>query len=140
MKGTLRMVHDGSYMCKVDPSICLAAFIITCISTGQKATGTLVEKSDFADNYRVEALGAIGGLLILRAATKRVLPYKECLAYCDNLGIIGYAKKSNEPLCEKQSQSDVIGLIKQHIFDTSILQYLTIMYTPNSTRSYAGIS
>ena len=64
-KGTLRMVHDGSYMSKVDPSICLAAFIITCISTGQKATGTLVERSNFADDYRAAALGAIGGLLIL---------------------------------------------------------------------------
>ena len=70
MKVTLRMVHDGSYMCKVDPSICSAAFIIMCISTGHKATGTLVERSDFADNYQAKALGAIGGLLILRAATK----------------------------------------------------------------------
>ena len=68
MKGTLRMVHDGSYMCKVDPSICSAAFIIMCISTGHKATGTHVERSDFTDNFRAEALGTIGGLLILRAA------------------------------------------------------------------------
>ena len=41
---TLRMVHDGSYMSKVDPAICAAAFIITCILTGQKAMGTIVEK------------------------------------------------------------------------------------------------
>ena len=93
----------------------MAAFIITCISTGQKATGTLVEKSDFAENYGAEALGAIGGLLILRAATKRVFPDKEFLAYCDNLGIGSHTSKPNKPLYEKQSQGDVIGLIKQYI-------------------------
>ena len=54
----------------------------------------------------------MGGLLILRADTKRVSPYKECLAYCDNLGIVGHVNKPIRPLCEKQSQSDVIGLIK----------------------------
>ena len=101
MRGTLRMVHDGSYMSKVDPTICLASFIITCISTGQKATGTLVEKSDFTDNYQAEALCAIGGLLILRAATKQVSPDKECLPYCDNLGTSSHASKPNKPLYEK---------------------------------------
>ena len=101
MKGTLRMMHDGSYMSKVDPSICSAAFVITCISTGQKAMGTVVERNDFADNYRAEVLGAIGGLLILRAAIKRVSPYKQCLVYCGNLGIIRHANKPNKPLCEK---------------------------------------
>ena len=46
------------------------------MSTDQKAMGTIVEHSDFADNYRAESLGAIGGLLIIRAAIKRVLPTK----------------------------------------------------------------
>ena len=68
MRGTLRMVHDGSYMSKVNPTICSDAFIITCMSTSQKAMGAIVERSDFADNSRAEGLGAIGGLLILRAA------------------------------------------------------------------------
>ena len=72
MRGTLRMVYDGSYMSKVDPKICSAAFIIRCVSTSQKVMGTIVEKSDFADKYRAEGLGAIGGLLILRAATRWV--------------------------------------------------------------------
>ena len=77
--------------------------------------GKIVERSDFADNYQAEGLGAIGGLLILRAATMRVLSYKECLAYCDNLGIVCHASKPNKPLSEKQSQWDVIGLIKQYV-------------------------
>ena len=33
--------------------------------TGHKVMGTIVDKSDFTDNYRAEGLGAIGGILIL---------------------------------------------------------------------------
>ena len=48
--GTLGMIYDGSYMSKVDPAICSAAFIMTCILTGHKVMGTIVNKNDFADN------------------------------------------------------------------------------------------
>ena len=54
--GTLRMVHDGSYMSKVNLTIGSAAFTITCVSTRNKTMGTIVEMSDFADNYRTEGL------------------------------------------------------------------------------------
>ena len=43
------------------------------------------------------------------------MPCKECLAYYDNFGIVSHASKPNKPLYEKQSQGDVIGLIKQYI-------------------------
>ena len=115
MRGTLRMVHHGSYMSKIDLTICYATFIITCVPIGQKAMGTILEQSDFADNYRAEGLGAIVGLPILKAATRRLLPYKECLAYCDNLGIVHHANRPNKPMSEKQSQGDIIGLIKNYI-------------------------
>ena len=52
MSGTLRMVYDGSYTSKDEPTICSVAFITTYMSTGQKTMGTIVEKSDFTDNYR----------------------------------------------------------------------------------------
>ena len=101
MRGTLKMVHNRSYMSKVDPIICSTAFIIMSVSTGQKSMGTIVEKSDFADNCRAEGLGATGSPPILRAATRQVLPYKECLAYYDNLGIMHKASKPNKPISEK---------------------------------------
>ena len=99
--GTLQMVHDWSYMSKVDPTICSAAFLLMCISTGHRATGTIVEKSDPANNYCDEGLGDIGGLLVLRAETPHIFPYKECVACCDNLGIVQHAEKPHEPLPEK---------------------------------------
>ena len=67
------------------------------------------------DNNSAEDLGAIGGLLILRADTRWVSPYKECLAYCNNLGTICHAEKPNTPLPEEQSQGDVIILVEQYI-------------------------
>ena len=101
-------------MSKVDLMICSVVFIITSISTDQKAMGTTVEKSDWCTyNYHAEGLGDIGGLLILRATTWRVLSYKECQAYCDNLSIVHHASKPNKSLSEKQSQGDIIVLIKQ---------------------------
>ena len=86
IRGILLMVHDGSYMSIVNPTICSMAFLIRCISTGYRATCMIVEKSDYADNYQTEGLGDIGGLLVFRAATRRIFLYKECVAYCDNLG------------------------------------------------------
>ena len=44
-----------------------------------------------------------------------VSPDKECLAYYDNLGIVRHASKPNKPLSEKQSQGDIIVLVKQYI-------------------------
>ena len=60
MFGTLSFVHDGSYMRKVVQKLCSAAFVLSC---------SLVERSDKADNYRAKALGAVAGLLVIRAAT-----------------------------------------------------------------------
>ena len=58
-------------MRKAAPKFCLAGFVLSCSRTGMQATGTLVEKSDAADNYHVEALGAAAGLLVIKAATTK---------------------------------------------------------------------
>ena len=113
--GTIRAASDGSYMPAVDPNVCSAAVIIECTATGQRASLTLVERSEDADNYRAEALGSVALLLILRAATSRNLPYSRCEAYCDNKGIVGHAKKYKEPLPDKQAQADLISMIRMHM-------------------------
>ena len=73
--GTLSFVHDGSYMRKVAPKLCSTGFVLSCSRTGMQATGTLVEKSNAADNYRAEALGAVAGLLVIKAATTKSYRY-----------------------------------------------------------------
>ena len=112
--GTLLLIHDGSYMQKLDPTICSAAYKLTCTTTGKSAVGSIVEQSDHADNYRAEGLGALAGLLVLYAGTGRRLPYKLVKAYCDNKGIVSHGT-SDRPLPEKQAQADVLRLIKQYI-------------------------
>ena len=114
LTGSLQLVHDGSYMAKIDPKICSAAFILKCKMTGNSAVGSLVEKSDEADNYRAEALGSLAGLLVIRAASQLPLPYKACQAFCDNKGIVNHGSASDQPLKEKQVHADVISLIKQY--------------------------
>ena len=100
------MVHDGSCMSKVDLAICSATFLITCILTWHRVMITIVEKRSFTDNYCAECMGSIGGLLFLFAAVQRILSYKGCIVYGDNLGIMRHAGKPDKPLPEKQSQGD----------------------------------
>ena len=48
--------------------------------TNKEASVTIVERSDFADNYRAEALGDMAGLMVLKVATQRTLPIKAGVA------------------------------------------------------------
>ena len=48
--------------------------------TNKEASLTIFKRSDFADNYRAEALGDIAGLMILKVATQRTLPIKAGVA------------------------------------------------------------
>ena len=117
--GSLLLVHDGSYMQKVDPDVCSAAFKLVCTRSGKMASGSIVERSDQADNYRAEGLGALAGLLVIYAGTGRRLPYKFVKAYCDNKGIVIHGS-STKPLPDKQSQADILRLIKQYIHDLPV--------------------
>ena len=75
--GTLVIVSDGSYMPKVDKHVCSAGFMIACTTSKCKAKGTVVERSDSADNYRGELLGGLMVQLVLRAASQlRSSPYR----------------------------------------------------------------
>ena len=104
--GTIELVHDGSYMQKVDPKICSAAFVIRCTKTNKQASGTLVERSDFADNYRAEALGALAGLLVLREVTTHTFKYKGGVGHCNNKGIVGHCNApTKDPHKNRASQT-----------------------------------
>ena len=61
------IVHDVSYMLKVDALVCLAGFMLRCTVTGCQAKG-VVEKSEDTNDYRAEILGGIIVQLALCAA------------------------------------------------------------------------
>ena len=51
-KGSLIMVHDGSYNEDLDPDKCSAAYIIMCRRTKYRMQGTVVDKCERASNDR----------------------------------------------------------------------------------------
>jgi hypothetical protein len=68
ISGSLRIAHDGSYMQETSTIICLAGVVMYCKISRCWLKLSIAEKSDAANNYRGELLGAVMALLILRAA------------------------------------------------------------------------
>ena len=121
--GSLVIVHDGSYMVEVDKSVCSAGFMIYCKNTQHKAKGTVVEKSDQADNYRGEILGGLMIQLVLKAAAQTSHScYEPVQVDCDNIGVVRHGNSASKKLKAKQSQADVLRSLKQlitsQVFDT----------------------
>jgi len=80
MAGILFMGHDGSYMVELDPNICSATYIIKCTATGNDVIGSVVERSDAADNYRAKILGVLMFDVTTGSTfnnTDKYLPYQE---------------------------------------------------------------
>ena len=102
------LVHDGSYMEKVDPTICSAAFIMKCLDLGNIAEGSLIEKTEAADNYRAKALAAIvGGLSLIHAVTQCGLPYREDVKHI--MVTNAFVKHGSEPSAKLPEQAKSSG-------------------------------
>ncbi len=63
--GSLFVIHDGLYMPEVTKDVCSADFMFFCTNSGNRAKGTVVEKSVSVDNYRGEILGGLMVQLVL---------------------------------------------------------------------------
>ena len=115
VNGTLLIVHDGSYMAKVDKTVCSAGYMIYCVATKQKCKGAVAERSNSADNYRAEILGGLVVQLILRAATSNSLDssFQPVQIDCDNLGVVRHGNSPTRALKEKQAQADILRCFKQ---------------------------
>ena len=57
LRGSLVIVHDGSYMPFVSSPACSCGFLLYCRISDNRAEGTFAERSDDSDNYRGEWLG-----------------------------------------------------------------------------------
>ena len=108
--GSLVIVHEGSYMPKVNNTVCLTALVIYCRNTGDILECTWAERSLAADNYRGEILGGVCAGLILRAATMppAAYPAQPQVTHCDNMGVVRHTEWLSRPLAEKQPQTDVL--------------------------------
>eukprot|EP00956_Cyclotella_meneghiniana_P030764 scaffold78445_cov84-Cyclotella_meneghiniana.AAC.1 len=109
---------DGSYMKDLSTSACSGAFILHCTNTSKEIKGCFVDSSHQADNYRGEFLGALGPLLLLRAAFMANPQVEAASAkirlYCDNKGVVAHGNKVDEVLKSEQVQADLIRLMKTY--------------------------
>jgi hypothetical protein len=103
-------------------TMCSGAFILHCTETGNEMKGCFVDESDNADNYRGELLGALGPLLLIRAAAiyngispdPENLPTVKVQLHCDNKGIVGHGNNIHSALKQDQKQADLIRLMKTY--------------------------
>jgi hypothetical protein len=117
-RGSLIIVHDGSYMTQVDENICSAAVVLLCTASIKMGTIHLCEKTNHrtASNYRGEILGGIITSHIL-SAVDQLNPTSEgtVTCFCDNLGVIHHAHNITRPLPEKQTQTDVLSSFRHNL-------------------------
>jgi hypothetical protein len=122
MAGTLAAGHDGSYQQDLATDICAGAAVLYSTSTDQYAELTWVEKSDnkTATNYRGEILGAIATQLLIKFAVegREVTGHRLLGIGCDNMGVVHHGNNPKRPLKEKQSQADLLRLLK-HLVEHS---------------------
>ena len=110
--GTLVVSHDGSFMEHVSSKVSSGAFMIYCRRTGSRCKGSVVEYSEDAGNYRAEILAGIMAQLVLRAASRRPAVYPPQSLGCDNKGVVFHGNDPTSELCEKQTQADVLRVLK----------------------------
>ena len=78
-----------------------------------QCTCTWVDKCQSADNYCGEALGSLGGLLLLRAASRQSPDYHPYDGHCDNKGVVIHCNKPRESCPDKQVWPDVFVVIEK---------------------------
>jgi len=126
LRGSLVVVHDGSYKKELDAKVCGAATVLYCTVTKKRCSACVVERSEAADNYRAEILGGIITQLILNAACRdESKDYPAVSVDCDNKGVVFHGNAPGRVLKEKQAQSDVLrvmkGIISSQRFQTIFL-------------------
>ena len=103
---SLVIVHDGSCMPDLDPSVCSAALVLICTKTGKVGRLQICEKPDpdSPSNYRAELIGGLLVSPILRTLDN-VIPHGTMgvQIYCDNLGVVHHAQHPFWSLSEKQA-------------------------------------
>jgi hypothetical protein len=120
---SLVMVHDGSYMPDLDPSICSAAVVVTCTKSGRVGRIQICEKTDAisASNYRAEIIGGLLASHILRTLDSLITGGTTGVQlYCDNLGVVHHAHHPFRTLSERQAQADVLSVFVNNLRNTTI--------------------
>ena len=118
INGTLTGANDGSYMPQLSSTTCSGAFILNCTKSGSKMSGSFVDESSDATNYRGELLGSLRPLLLIRAAILTHIPpstfNSTITLHCDNKGVVSHGNSTQVALKQEQEQADLIRLLKSY--------------------------
>ena len=111
--GNLRIAHDSSYMADKSQFLCSTGIIFYCRRTKLWLKVSITNRSDAANNYQGELLGAVLALLILHVASEGLgAPFPHALLHCNNRRVISHGNSLLTALSEKQRQADLIRLTK----------------------------
>jgi hypothetical protein len=144
-RGTLMIVHDGSYMADLDNTRCSAAVVVLCTASRNMATITHCEVTDAntASNYRGELIGAVLSTSFLLILSKHTRAAKggTCSIYCDNLGVVSHGNNFTRSLPEKQVQSDLICLLRRNIIRlTTTTHYVHVRGHMDDDKTFSELS
>eukprot|EP00956_Cyclotella_meneghiniana_P019226 scaffold32771_cov65-Cyclotella_meneghiniana.AAC.3 len=115
-RGSLAIVHDGSFMEHMDDTSCSAGGIIFCKYSRRMATFSAAERTDnyTASNYRGELLGGLLAALILKAASSILSgDAHPAVIACDNMGVVIHGNNRHQSLREAQAQADIIRCFRE---------------------------
>lgn len=143
-RGSLNIVHDGSFMEELDPSICSAGGIIYCTVVRGIATFSAVEMTDdeTASNYRGELLGSLLAALILKAASSLLLDngHSTTIA-CDNMGVVLHGNNRHHSLKEAQVQADLIRCFRAILSDLPVeVLYIHVYGHQDNTTAWSSLT
>ena len=113
---SLIIIHDGSYMKEISPSISSAATMIYCTIAKAWCKCTWAKKLTSAGLYHSEILGGVMTQLILHAAASSyhdTIP--PVVVDCDNNGVMIHRNNFLWPLSTNQSQADLLQVFKHLI-------------------------
>jgi endonuclease/exonuclease/phosphatase family metal-dependent hydrolase len=113
-RGSLYCVSDGSYLKRIAPHTCSAAWVIYCAETRKWCKGELVEHSIWANSYRGEQLGMLAIHLLLLTIEEH---YGEELSnaniFCDNKGTIHTFSKEYKRVSNTAKNNDILRTLRR---------------------------
>ena len=110
---TLVCITDGSYNEQVALGVCSAGWVMACTQTKRQISGTLIERSDYADSYRGELLG----MLTIRLFLLAVEEYHNTISggnevCCDNKGALFTFEKKYKRVPTGRTNIDVHRVLR----------------------------
>ncbi len=128
------IIHDGSYMKEVSPSISSAVTMTYCTIAKARCNCTWATQSTSAGSYHGEILGGVLMQLILNAAASKchdAIPL--VVVDCDNNGVVSHGNKPLHPFSTNQSKADILLPLSHSVFDINTHSHMPMTQRDGKT-------